>query len=182
MAKSAGKSFENQIETSCKEQGIFYHRIRDTNIPLELRARVKVAKNKYDSLLFHNGYLFPVEFKSGAQKSFSFSESIIKKHQIDNLLEATKYNFVIPGFVFNFREENNETYFVHINDFVKYKSIAESKSEHTYKSKVNKSSIPIDICREIGVELKNVKKKTAYRYYVKMLLEKLIKKYGEVKR
>ncbi len=174
-----GKVFEESLETSCKDQGIFFHRIKDTYIPPDLRRRVRVTKNKYDSLLFYKQFLFPVELKSTKEKKFSFDESIIKQHQIDSLKEAVKYEGVIAGFLFNFRQPENRAFFVHINDFLKYKNIAENGLDHTYKSKVNRASIPIGICEEIGTEITNVKKRTKYRYYINKLLDELIDKYGE---
>ena len=177
MAKE-GKQFETSIETSCKEQKIFFFRVRDVN-PMALKSNFTVPKNKFDSLIYSKGYLFPLEFKSTKDNKFSFSESIIKKHQIDSLKEASTYEGVIAGFLFNFRENGNETYFVHINDFLNYKNIAQNKLEHTYKSKVNKASIPIDICKEIGTLIINVKKVSNYRYYINKLLDELISKYGE---
>jgi penicillin-binding protein-related factor A (putative recombinase) len=173
-----GKEFEKDIETSAAEQSIFYFRVRDVNLPPDVRMRVKLPQNKYDSLLFYKDHLFTIEMKSTKSKSVSFSESIIKQHQIDNLLEATKYDGVISGFLFNFREPDNKSYFVDIERFIKYKHIAENQLEHTYQSKINNSSIPIGICQEIGIELRNVKKVKKYRYYLKMLFDELIKKYS----
>lgn len=170
-----GKEFEAAVETSCAEQGIFYFRVRDVNLPPDVRMRVKLPQNRYDCLVYYKDHLFPLELKSTQGKSISFSESIIKQHQIDNLKQATEYEGVIPGFLFNFREvEGNKTYFVHIDDFLIYKNIAENQLEHTYKNKVNKSSIPVAICEEIGVPVVNVKKVRKYRYYVNKLLDSLI--------
>ena len=172
-----GKIFESDIETSSKEQNVFYFRVRDVNLPPDVRMRVKLPQNKYDCLLFYNGYLFPVEMKSTKGKSVSFSESIIKANQIENLKEATDYEDVIAGFLFNFREPDNKTYFVHIDEFLKYKNIAENQLDHTYINKINKSSIPIKICEEIGIEIKSVKKRVRYRYLIKDGLDKLIEDY-----
>ena len=36
----------------------------------------------------------------------------------------------------------------------------------TYKNKVNKASIPIAICEEIGTEVRSMKKKVNYTYYL----------------
>ncbi|MED3562429.1 hypothetical protein [Bacillus xiapuensis] len=177
MAKE-GKEFESSIEQSSKEQGIFYFRVRDVN-PMAIKANFKLPQNKYDCLLYYKDHLFPIEMKSTKSKSISFSESIIKQHQIDNLLDAVNYDGVIAGFLFNFREPDNKTYFVHIEQFIKYKHIAENQLEHTYKSKINKSSIPIAICKEIGFEVTNVKKVRKYRYYLNKLFDELIEKYSE---
>lgn len=174
VKKNEGKIFESSIEQSCKEQNIFYFRIRDVN-PMALKANFKIPQNKYDCLLYHKDHLFTIEMKSTKDNKFSFSESIIKQNQIDNLKEATTYDGVISGFLFNFREPNNRAFFVDIDSFLKYQYIAQNQiKEHTYKSKVNKSSIPIGICEEIGTEIKNVKKQVYYRYYINSLLDELI--------
>jgi penicillin-binding protein-related factor A (putative recombinase) len=172
-----GKVFEESVEQSCKDQKIFYNRIKDTFVPPDLRNRVRVSKNNYDCFMFYKGYLFPVEFKSTKTKSVSFSESIIKKHQIAALSEANAFDGIIPGFIFNFRENDNRTFFVHIDDFLLYKKCAEEGLPNTYKSKINKSSIPFAICEEIGTEIKNVKKKVKFRYYINYLLDELIEKH-----
>lgn len=180
MAKkqNIGKIFESEIEQACEDQKIFYFRVRDVFIPAHLRMKIRVPKNKYDSLMYYNNHLFTIEFKATDKaKSFSFSEDVIKQHQIENLKKATEYDGIVSGFIFNFRQTNNETYFVHIDDFLKYKNIAENKLTHTYKSKVNEKSIPIGICREIGVPVKNVKKQIRYRFYINSLLDELINKY-----
>lgn len=176
-----GKEFESAIEQSCSEQNVWYFRVRDVNLPPDVRMRVKLPHNKYDSLLYHKGQLFPFEMKATKSKSVSFSESIIKQHQIDSLLEASKFEGVVSGFLFNFYGvEGNPTYFVEINDFVKYKYIAQNEiTKHTYKSRVNKSSISLNICKEIGVPVTSVKKIKKYRYYVNKLLDELIEKYKE---
>lgn len=170
-----GKQFEASIEQCCKEQGIWYFRVRDVN-PMALKPKYKVPQNKYDCLLYHKYHLFPIEMKSTKEMNISLKEHMIKKHQIDNLVEAAKYEGVISGFLFNFREPEQKTFFVKIEDFVKYKNIAENGLEHTYKSKVNRASIPIGICEEIGIEVKSAKKVKNYRYYIGMLIDELIAK------
>lgn len=172
-----GKIFEQQIKASAKKQGVYMYRIRDTS-PTQLKRNVKVSPNVFDCFIFSDGFLFPAELKSTKQKSISWDERIIKQHQIDSLKEAAIYSNIIPGFLFNFREPEDNTYFVHINDFLIYKDIAENGKEHTYKSKVNKSSIPIGICREIGVKLISIKARTKYTYYTNQMCRDLIKNYS----
>jgi penicillin-binding protein-related factor A (putative recombinase) len=169
-----GKIFEESLENSSKKQGIFSLRIKDTHIPTQFRKLIRVSKNKYDFILFSSGHLLPIELKSTKAKSISMKEDIIKSHQIKSLEEALEYDNTIPGFVFNFREPNNKTYFVHIRDFVTYKNIAENQLDHTYKNKVNRSSIPIAICEEIGIEIKNELKRTRYFYDVKEFIGKAV--------
>lgn len=172
-----GKSLEKHIEQSCKDLSIFYFRVRDVN-PMALKPKFKTPQNKYDCLLHYNKNLFPIEMKSTKAKSISMDESMIKAHQIKSLKEATEFDNVIPGFILNFREPTNRAFFVHIDDFITYKNIAENQLDSTYNNKINKSSIPIGICEEIGVEIQNVKKQVNYRYYINKLLDELIAKYG----
>lgn len=177
MGKNQGKQFEIDIETSCKDQNIFYFRVRDVN-PMSLKKGAVLPKNKYDAILYRNGYLFPIEMKSVNAMSISFSESIIKEYQIKSLTDASKYEGVIAGFIFNFRKGENRAFFIHINDFNKYKKCAEENiCEIKYENKINKASIPIKICEEIGTEIKNAKKRVNYRYYINMLLDELIEKH-----
>ncbi|MED1980143.1 Holliday junction resolvase RecU [Bacillus subtilis] len=174
-ANNQGKVFEANIEKSAADQKLFFYRIKDVN-PMFLKRGAAVSKNKYDCFLFFKGYLFPFELKSTKDKSIAFREEIIKAQQIKHLKEATKYPNIIPGFLFQFREPENKVYFVHINDFLTYKNIAEKQLSHTYKNKVNKASIPIAICKEIGTEVRWMKKKVNYTYYLNKLCGELIKK------
>ncbi|MFS0657533.1 Holliday junction resolvase RecU [Niallia alba] len=179
MTKNQGKEFEEQLKQSAIDQCIYIYRIKDVP-PLMLKPNTKVSKNDFDSFIYKKPNLFPVELKSTKNKSVQFNEKIIKKHQITALDNASKYDGIIAGFIFNFREHNNETYFVHIQDFIKLKYHAENQiKEHIYKSKLNRSSISLDNCREIGVQLHNRKKKVKYTYYVNKLLDELIGRYGD---
>lgn len=183
MSRKIGSKFQEDIEKSSNEQGIFFHNIKDVYLPPDVRRRVKLPRNKYDIIIFHKGYLFPIELKSTDKKSISFSEKIIKQHQIESLLEATKFDRVISGFLMNFRDQpDNKTFFIPIQEFVKYKHLAENQLKHDYKcregKRLNKASIPIDICKEIGFEVLNVKKRTRFRYYISDLIDRLIEDYN----
>ena len=127
--------------------------------------------------MFARSHLFTLELKSTKEKRVSFSESVIKQHQIDKLLEASEYDNVISGFLFNFREPDNKVYFVPIQDFIKYQYIAQNEiKEHEYISRVNKSSIPIGICNEIGIEIKGFKKRVKWHYHMKEFITEAIGK------
>ncbi|RDY88723.1 hypothetical protein [Bacillus amyloliquefaciens] len=169
-----GKVFEANVQQSAKDQGLFFYRIKDVN-PMAMKRGFGVTKNNYDCFLHAQGHLFPLELKSIKAKSIPLAESMIKANQIKHLKQATKFNNVIPGFLFQFREPENKVYFVHINDFLTYKNIAENQLKHTYKNRVNKASIPIAICEEIGTEVRWMKKKVNYTYYLNKLCDDLIK-------
>lgn len=131
-------------------------------------------------MMFARSHLFTLELKSTKEKNISFSESIIKQHQIDKLLEASTYENVISGFLINFREQpENKVYFIHIKDFVDYQYTAQNQiKDHKYKSKVNRSSIPIGICEEIGIEVKGFKKRVKWHYHMKDFITEAISKFN----
>lgn len=164
------------MERSADKIEIFCFRVRDVN-PRALKNRFAIPKNKYDFLFYYKDFLFPIEAKSTSAKSISFSESIIKANQIKSLTEDSKFEGVIPGFIFNFRSVN-ETYFVYIHDFNKYKHIAENQLPNSYKAKVNRASIPVAICREIGYRIPAKLLRTRYRYDLDSLFNELIEHYS----
>ncbi len=177
---NAGKQFEKDVETSAKSNKVFFYRIKDTSIPASFRATVRVTKNDYDCMMFANHHLFTLELKSTKDKSISFQESVIKQHQIDKLNEANAYEGVISGFIMNFREPENKVYFIHIEEFLKYQYIAQNQiKEHTYRSRVNKSSISLAICEEIGIEIKGYKPRTRWHYHLKDFIVEAINTYGD---
>ncbi|MDR0123038.1 hypothetical protein RFW13_16565 [Bacillus pumilus] len=175
LSTNLGKVFEANIQQSAKDQGLFFYRIKDVN-PMAIKSNFGVSKNKYDCILFAKGVLFPLELKSTKKGYISFSESIIKAQQIKHLKEAAEFEGVVPGFLFNFREPENRVFFVHIKDFLTYKNIAKKQLAHTYISKVNKASIPIGICEEIGTEVRWMKKKVNYTYYINKMCESIVSK------
>lgn len=177
MSKNTGKEFELQLKLSAEDQSVFFYRIKDVN-PMFLKPNARVSKNDFDSFIYKKPNLFPVELKSSGQRSVSFDEKIIKKHQIEALQKANEYDGLIAGFIFNFREYENFTVFVHIQDFIEIQHLSQNQiTEHRFQSKLNKSSIGLDICKEVGIEITNYKKKVKYRYYINKLLDELIDKY-----
>jgi len=172
-----GKIFEDDIRNSALEQNLWFYRIKDVS-PMMLKPNVRLSKNDYDSFIYKKPNLFPVELKSTKAMSISFSESMIKKHQIESLKKAAETDGVMPGFLFNFRQPKNRVFFIHINNFLEYKNIAENGLDHTYEGRVNKASIPIHICEQIGIEVKSEKKRTRYRYKLNKLIDELIEVCG----
>ncbi|GIN21428.1 Holliday junction resolvase RecU [Siminovitchia fordii] len=171
-----GKVFEEDIRNSALEQGLWFYRIKDIS-PMMLKPNVRLSKNDYDSFIYKKPNLFPIELKSTKSKSLSLSESMVKKHQIESLKKAADTDGVIPGFLVNFREPKNRVFFININEFLKYKNIAENGLDHTYEGRVNKASIPIHIVEQIGIEVQGEKKRTRYRYKLNKLIQELILDY-----
>lgn len=85
----------------------------------------------------------------------------IKKKQIIGLEKWSKY-FMNCGFVLNFRNHSNRTFFVNISDFLKY------------TSKLNKKSINIeDVIKMNPIEIQSELLRTNYHYNIDEFLEKI---------
>lgn len=174
--KSEGKVFEQYFSTSCKEQWVWFRRFRD--IPQNVLSQLSVPESPYDYVIFHSGILLPVELKSTKLPSLSFK--MIKEHQIATLASEANFPGVYPGLIFNFREQDNATYYIHIKDFLNYQEVAAGKVVPSpYRGKINEGSVPIHICDQIGIRIECEKKRVHYRYDIKSLIEKVKGKYGK---
>lgn len=188
MSNNLGKVFEEQFKKASEAvDGLFFYRIKDVN-QMNLKPGAKVSKNLYDAFMYKYPNLIPVELKSvdaNRTKSIGFQSSKedkqnkhIKWHQIEALKKSVDTYGVIGGLILNFRfDDHEETYFIHIDDFLEYKRIAENKLKGVYESKTNEKSIPLSICKEIGMEIKSVKLKTKYSYHLKDFMKRLQEKY-----
>lgn len=111
-----------------------------------------------------NGYkLFCLELKSTKGTSFTFSlednDHMIKKTQIESLIEVSKYKNTVQGFIFNFRKYE-ETYYLDIsgfNDFLK----------ETDKKSINLE----DVKKHGGVLIPQKKKRVRYLYDLSYILK-----------
>lgn len=139
---NTGKIFEQEIHDSIKkynkEHGdiVYYHRVKDPASSFGGgggNTRFSM-KNEYDLILYKYPTFFALELKSNGGTSFSFSRNDklekgkdIKYSQISSLIEADCYPGTVAGLILNFRKYN-ETYFVRISDFCRFKMGTEKKS------------------------------------------------------
>ena len=164
MITIAQTKFESNFLASATGNKIFVMKLRDTFVKPACRACKEYtpsAKNPFDVVIYSEPVLCALELKSGKGKSFSFDEKIIKEHQIKALAKNSEIEGVISGFVFNFTEVDNETYFLHINDFIKFKETTDRKS------------IPYDFIKEKGIEIKSSIKKVNYKYDLGGFLDRI---------
>ena len=83
---------------------------------------------------------------------------MIKKNQILGLQKWSSHCMVC-GFLFNFRNKSNRTFFVMIDDFIEYTSA------------LSKKSINIDDVLQMNpIEIHNEKKRTRYRYDIERFI------------
>ena len=98
--------------------------------------------------------LYCLELKS--TKSTSVSLSVIRDNQIEELTKASKHNLV-AGFLINFRNASNDTYFIEICDFNKMISEVNKKSFNK-KDLMNYNAICVESeCKKVNYKY-NVKK------------------------
>ena len=118
------------------------------------------AKNICDFMLYKKPYLFLLELKS--TKTKSLPNSNVRKHQIEELLEASKYDGVICGLVIEF-STHNTAYFIEIN---RYKSFLETNS---------RKSLPIDYLSKNGIKIQMTRKKINSNFDIRDMIQKIIK-------
>ena len=165
--KNEGKKFETVFK-SCSPSYLKMTRIPDPPQSFTQRDDTKYSKkNPYDFEAFDSKHRIQYcwELKSTSQKYLTYHTNIedekekksanIQWHQIVGLTEASEYDNVIAGFMFNFRLDNGEQllYFMNIKDFNKF------------RKNTNKKSLNImDISLNGGVKIKGEKLRVNYRW------------------
>ena len=103
--------------------------------------------------------LYLIECKS--TKGTSVPLSMIRSNQIEGLQEASKHNLV-AGILVNFRNENNDTFFILIDEFV------------DMINSINKKSFNIKDLESIGAtRVESTKKRTRHTYNIEKLVGEL---------
>lgn len=147
MSKNVGKLFEEDFIKSVPES-IFSFRFRDLPYFLTKNAKYTVNNNPCDFLIYKEN-LYTLELKSCAGTSYPISNT--RENQVQGLLKFNDMEGVVSGFVFNMRKYN-ETYFLHIEDYVKLT--------------LSKKSINIQELRVYGIKINQVLKRTRYSYEI----------------
>ena len=89
------------------------------------------------------------------------SLTLLRQNQIDGLKEASKHMFV-AGMLLNFRNENNDTFFLLIDEYLDMMDF------------LNKKSFNIKDLESIGAtRIKSEKKRTRYKYDVQSMINEL---------
>ena len=103
--------------------------------------------------------LYLIECKS--TKGTSVPLSMIRNNQIEGLQEASKHNLV-AGILVNFRNENNDTFFILIDEFI------------DMMNSINKKSFNIKDLESIGaIHIESTKKRTRYTYNIEKLIKEI---------
>lgn len=157
-----GKRFEEDFKSSIDSNENWVYRLRDNAASFSGGTNTRFAStNICDFLIFNNTYrtLYLAELKS--TKGSSIPYTMIKDNQIKGLSEAGKHQ-VVPCFFFNFREKNNSTYFMLINDFLNMKNNLDKKSFNPQDLEKYGATI-------VSCEIK----RTRYRYDIEKLIKQI---------
>lgn len=154
-----GKQFEHDFQSSIPSS-VFCYRFRDSASSFGNNSSTRFTpSNICDFLLFddESKNLFLLELKS--VKGCSIPLSNIRKNQIDELTKAGEHN-LIAGFVINFREKDNCTIFITIQEFNKFVET------------LNKKSININDFKALDcIEISNQQKKIHYKYDIESFIK-----------
>lgn len=159
--QNEGKKFENDIKTSIPNTCWLY-RLRDNASSFAGGENTRfTSSNICDYIMLDDitKTLFLIECKS--TKGTSIPLTMIRENQIKGLEEASKHN-LIAGLLVNFRNENNDTFFILINEYL------------NMMNTLNKKSFNIKDLEKIGVtRIECEKKRTRYRYDIEKMIRKL---------
>lgn len=178
---NSGKKFENLFKKSVPEYCLYYRLIDPPQSFIKNNTLRFSWKNPCDIFLFDskNYVFYTLELKSTKQKSFSFEDvnlgkaqtpKMIHYHQILSLEKFDKFDHVISGFIFNFRNEikgTEKTYFQSISNFNKMISLINKKSFNENDLKENN-----------GIEIIGYKKRINYTWDINSFLLSNIKNFN----
>lgn len=172
--RNQGKIFEDDFIKSLNSD-VWHKRLNDNAASWGNGTNTRFAStNECDFLLFdcNSRTLHALELKS-TQGSLTFwrkdfeekdkknKSYNIKKSQINGLSKWSQY-LMNCGFVFNFRQHDNRTFFVTIKDFLEY------------TNKLNKKSINMDDVMQMNpIEIENKINKTHYKYDLDKFLKEI---------
>lgn len=159
--QNEGKKFENDIKQSIPDTCWIY-RLRDNASSFSGGSNTRFASNNICDYIMMDDItktLYLLELKS--TKSTSISLNMIRQNQINGLLNAKKHK-LIAGFITNFRNDNNDTFFISINDFINMMNSTSKKSFNI-----------IDLEKNNAIRIYNSKKRTRYRYDIKKFIKEI---------
>lgn len=161
MAQNAGKLFEADVKASIPKN-CWYYRLRDNASSFAGGENTRFTSNNIcDCLIFDDitKTLLLVECKS--TKGTSVPLTMIRENQKNGLIEASQHH-LIAGLLVNYRNENNDTFFITINDYVEM------------IKRINKKSFNIkDLLANGAIKVSCSKKRSRYRYEIGKLINEI---------
>lgn len=161
IAVNEGKRFEQNWKSSVEElDNLWIYRLKDNAASFSGGSNTRFAShNMCDFIMFDDSSrtLYAIELKS--TKSASVTLSMVRDNQIEELTKASKHNLV-AGFLINFRNNSNDTYFIEMCDFNKMISEINKKS-------FNKK----DLISYNAIYVESACKKVNYKYNIKKFIK-----------
>lgn len=122
--KNKGYVLQDNIKKSCEKQDILFYRFKDSPFSFANSDKTKFTTNNIcDCMMFLANKLLFIELKSTKGKSFSFTEHSLRQlNDINKIIhnkQGLKRFGVYGCFIIEFRELE-ETYFVQVQDILKY--------------------------------------------------------------
>lgn len=175
MANSnSGKIFEDDFRSSIDKDRCLLIRLNDQPQSYAKTARFSL-KPPCDFILYDSRtkLFVPIELKTTKYRSMSYEDineenpnnAMIHKHQLEKLLEFSKYDGVKAGLLLNFRTDETKiqrTYYISIQNFL------------DMCQKINKKSVnEIDLLT-VGnaIKVDGTKKRSRYIWNINELLDK----------
>lgn len=161
ISQNEGKKFELDLKSSIPDTCWLY-RLRDNASSFANGTNTRfTSSNICDYIMFDDitKTLFLIECKS--TKGTSIPLSMIRDNQIKGLKEAGNH-MLVSGFLINFRNEKNDTYFISISNF------------SDMINSVKKKSFNMKDLENFGaIKIESAKKRTRYTYNIQKMIEEL---------
>ena len=146
--KNKGYVLQDNIKKSCDKQDILFYRFKDSPFSFADSSKTKFTVNNIcDCMIFLANKLLFVELKSVKGKSFSFTEHSLRQlndiNKIINNKQGLKRFGVYGCFIIEFRELE-ETYFIQVQDILKYLKENNTKTINIQKYIKNNRFIKVE--------------------------------------
>lgn len=171
--RNKGYVLQDNIKKSCDKQDILFYRFKDSPFSFANSEKTKFTTNNIcDCMVFLVNKLLFVELKSTKGKSFSFTEHSLRQLNDINKIIHNKNGYkrfnVYGCFIIEFRELE-ETYFIEVQNIIKYLEENNTKTINIKKYKERGKYIKVD---------QEILRKN-YRYDIRKLFIELGGKYSE---
>lgn len=160
--QNVGKLFESDFKQSIPDSCWIY-RLRDNASSFANGENTRFASsNICDFILLDDNSktMFLIECKS--TKSSSIPLTMIRDNQIKGLSDAGKHN-LIAGLLINFRNENNDTFFIPIQKFI---NMTNNTSKKSFNIK--------DLESINAIRVLSNKKRTRYNYQIDKFIKEVL--------
>lgn len=161
ISQNEGKKFEADLKSSIPDTCWLY-RLRDNASSFANGTNTRfTSTNICDYILFDDitKTMFLIECKS--TKGTSIPLSMIRDNQIKGLKDAGNH-MLVAGFLINFRNDKNDTYFISINNF------------SDMINDIKKKSFNIKDLETFGaIKIESTKKRTRYTYNIQKMVNEL---------